>query len=94
VKQAQWNDVAIEIDYQPGHGYNLDRMVKGVQESLTYYSKNFGPYQHKLVRIIEFPRYAGFAQAFPNTIPFSESIGFIAKVDDSNPKDIDYPFYV
>ncbi|MFZ4529474.1 MAG: M1 family aminopeptidase [Undibacterium curvum] len=94
VKQAQWNDVAIEIDYQPGHEYNLDRMVKGVQQSLTYYSKNFSPYQHKLVRIIEFPRYSSFAQAFPNTIPFSESIGFIAKVDDNNPKDIDYPFYV
>ncbi|MFZ6672598.1 ABC transporter permease/M1 family aminopeptidase [Undibacterium sp. Xuan67W] len=94
VKKAQWNDVAIEIDYQKGHEYNLDRMIKGVQESLTYYTQNFGPYQHKMVRIIEFPRYASFAQAFPNTIPFSESIGFIAKVDDQDPKDLDYPFYV
>ena len=94
VKKAQWNDVAIEIDYQKGHEYNLDRMIKGVQESLDYYTKNYGPYQHKMVRIIEFPRYQSFAQAFPNTIPFSESIGFIAKVDDNDPKDIDYPFYV
>ncbi|BBB67149.1 hypothetical protein UNDYM_2896 [Undibacterium sp. YM2] len=69
-------------------------MVKGVQKSLDYYTQNFGPYQHKLVRIIEFPRYARFAQAFPNTIPFSESIGFIARVDDNNPKEVDYPFYV
>src|SRR5690606_34404581 len=29
-----------------------------------------------------------------NTIPFSEGIGFIASVDDSNKEDIDYPFYV
>ena len=94
VKKAQWNDVAIEIDYQKGHEYNLDRMIKGVQESLTYYTQNFGPYQHKMVRIVEFPRFASFAQAFPNTIPFSESIGFIAKVDDKDPKDLDYPFYV
>jgi hypothetical protein len=34
-----------------------------------------------------------FAQSFPNTIPWSESIGFIARVDDSKPDDIDYPFY-
>lgn len=94
VKKAQWHDIPIEIDYHKGHEYNLDRMVKGVQKSLDYYTQNFGSYQHKLVRIIEFPRYARFAQAFPNTIPFSESIGFIARVDDNNPKEVDYPFYV
>jgi aminopeptidase N len=46
------------------------------------------------VRILEFPRYGTFAQAFPNTIPYSEGIGFIAKVDPENPKDVDYPYYV
>ena len=33
-----------------------------------------------------------FAQSFPNTIPFSESIGFIARI--SKPEDIDYVTYV
>jgi ABC-type transport system involved in multi-copper enzyme maturation permease subunit len=94
VKHDMWNQVPIDIYYQPGHEYNLARMIKGVQASLDYYTKNFGPYQHKQVRIVEFPRYHSFAQSFPNTIPFSESIGFIAKVEDNNPKDIDYPFYV
>lgn len=88
------SDVAIEIDYQPGHEFDLDRMVKGVKKSLDYYTSRFGPYQHHQVRIIEFPRYHQFAQSFPNTIPFSESIGFIARVDDADPEDIDYPFYV
>jgi aminopeptidase N len=46
------------------------------------------------VRIVEFPRYEQFAESFPNTIPYSESIGFIARVDDAKPDDIDYPFYV
>ena len=45
------------------------------------------------MRILEFPAYAQFAQSFPNTVPYSESIGFIAKVDDSK-EDIDYPYYV
>jgi hypothetical protein len=94
VKHDWWQDVGIEIYYQPGHEYNLDRMAKGVKDALEYYTKNYSPYQHKVVRIVEFPRYAGFAQSFPNTIPYSESVGFIAKVDDKNPKDIDYPFYV
>ncbi len=94
VKKDKWNDVNIEIYYQKGHEYNLDRMIKGIKKSLDYYTRNFGPYQHRQVRILEFPRYASFAQSFPNTIPFSEAIGFIAKVDDKNAEKIDVPFYV
>lgn len=88
------NIVNIEIYYHKDHTYNLDRMVKGTKKSLDYYTGNFSPYQHKQVRIIEFPRYATFAQSFPNTIPYSESIGFIAKVNSKDPESIDFPFYV
>ena len=88
------NTVNIEIYYNKGHEYNLERMAKGIKKSLSYFTKNFSPYQHRQVRIIEFPRYATFAQSFPNTIPFSEALGFIAKVDDTNPDEVDYPFYI
>lgn len=94
VKRDRWNDVAIEVYYQPGHEYNLDRMIAGTKASLDYYTQHFGPYQHRQFRIIEFPRYATFAQAFPNTIPYSESIGFIARVREGDKDDIDYPYYV
>jgi aminopeptidase N len=94
VKRDAWNGVAIEVLYHPGHAYNVERMIQAVKDSLDYYTKNFGPYQHRQVRILEFPRYASFAQSFPNTIPYSESIGFIAKVDPKDPEDLDYPYYV
>lgn len=94
VRRDRWKDVAIEIYYHKGHEYNIDRMIRAIKKSLDYYTVNFSPYQHKQVRIIEFPRYASFAQSFPNTIPYSESIGFIARVDDSDPEGIDFPFYV
>jgi ABC-type transport system involved in multi-copper enzyme maturation permease subunit len=87
-------EVAIEIDYQQGHEYDIGRMVAGIKKSLDYYTVKLGPYQHHQVRIVEFPRYEQFAQSFPNTIPYSESIGFLARVDDAKPDDIDYPFYV
>jgi ABC-type transport system involved in multi-copper enzyme maturation permease subunit len=93
VKRDRWNDVAIEIDYHPDHPYNVDRMIAAVKASLDYFTTRFGPYQHHQVRIVEFPRYARFAQSFPNTIPFSESIGFIARLDD-RPDAIDYVSYV
>ncbi len=92
VARDSWNDVAIEVYYHPTHTYNIDRMIDATKKSLDYFTRNFSPYQHRQVRIIEFPRYASFAQSFPNTIPFSESIGFIAKLDEDD--DIDYPFYV
>src|SRR6266851_436355 len=94
VKRDHWKDVAIEVFYQPGHEYDLDRMISSVKKSLDYYTRNFSPYQHHQVRIVEFPRYQLFAQSFPNTIPYSEGVGFIAKVDDKDENDIDYPFYV
>lgn len=94
VKRDKWNDVSIEVYYHKGHEYNIDRMIKAVKKSLDYYTVNFSPYQHRQVRILEFPRYATFAQSFPNTIPYSESIGFIAKVNEKDPLSIDYPFYV
>ena len=94
VRHDRWQDVTINVYYHPGHEYNLERMIKGVKVALEYNSKNFSPYQHKVVRIVEFPRYRAFAQSYPNTIAYSESMGFIARVDDKNPKDIDYPMFI
>ncbi|MBI3520485.1 MAG: ABC transporter permease [Bacteroidetes bacterium] len=94
VKKDKYKNINIEIYYNEGHEYNLDRMINSIKKSLAYYEKSFSPYQHRQVRILEFPRYASFAQSFPNTIPYSESIGFIAHVDEKDPLSIDYPFYV
>ena len=95
VLKDKWNDVNLEIYYHKGHEYNLDRMIKGMKAALDYCTENFSPYQHKQLRIIEFPKTAGgFAQSFPNTIPFSESIGFIADVDDSEEGGNDYAFFI
>lgn len=95
VKKEKYKGISLEIYYHKPHTFNLDRMMKGMKASLDYNAKNFSPYQHKQVRIIEFPKTAGtFAQSFPNTIPFSESIGFIAAVDDKNNNGVDYPFAV
>ena len=97
VKRDEWRDakgepVAIEIFYHHVHDYNVDKMIAAIKESLDYFTVEFSPYQHKQVRILEFPQYASFAQSFPNTIPYSESIGFIA--DASAEEDIDFVFYV
>ena len=92
VRKGDWHGVPIEIYFDKKHGYNTQRMIASVQKSLDYYTTQFTPYQHKQVRILEFPGYQSFAQSFANTIPYSEGIGFIADLRDKD--DIDYVFYV
>ncbi|MBK0012554.1 ABC transporter permease subunit [Stenotrophomonas sp. S41] len=92
VKKGMYKEIPIEVYFDPAHPYNVDRMIEAVQKSLAYYEASFTPYQHRQVRIIEFPGYRSFAQSFANTIPYSESIGFIADLRD--PDKVDYVFYV
>ncbi|HEX2327151.1 MAG TPA: M1 family aminopeptidase [Candidatus Angelobacter sp.] len=92
VAREEWNGIKLEVYYDKQHPWNVPRMMNSVKKSLDYYTKNFGPYYHKEARIIEFPRVARFAQAFPGTMPYSEDIGFIANIN--KPDDIDFVFYV
>lgn len=89
VARKQWGDVAIEVYYDEAHGYNIDRMIAAVERSLEYYTEHFGPYYHRQARIIEFPRYASFAQAFPGTMPYSESVGFITNLEGEDNNIVD-----
>lgn len=92
VRRDRWNDVALEVYYDAKHPYNVDRMIESAKKSLDYYTREFSPYQFRQLRILEFPGYSTFAQAFAGTVPYSESIGFIADLRDED--DIDYVFYV
>lgn len=97
VDRSEWiapdgKKIDIEVYYHKGHEYNIDKMVKSMKHSLNYYSTNFSPYPHTQARIIEFPRYDRFAQAFPGTMPYSESMGFIANLE--SPEAIDMVYYV
>jgi ABC-2 type transport system permease protein len=86
------NPIAVEVYYNPAHTYDVGDMIDASKAGLTYYEKNFSPFQFRQYRILEFPRYRTFAQSFPNTIPFSEAIGFIERVE--KPTDIDFAYFV
>jgi len=92
VQREKWNGLDLEVYYLKEQPWNVPRMMNSIKKSLDYYIHNFGPYYQKEARIIEFPRVASFAQAFPGTMPYSESIGFIANLN--HPDDIDMVFYV
>ena len=88
VARKKWNGIDIEVYYDKAHKYNVDMMTAAVEKSLKYYIDNFGPYFHKQARIVEFPRYSTFAQAFPGTMPYSESFGFITNLEDEDDNNV------
>ena len=88
VEREKWNGIDIEIYYDEKHDVNIPKMISAVKNSLSYYIENFGPYYHKQVRIIEFPRYSTFAQAFPGTMPYSESFGFVINLEDETENNV------
>ena len=91
VTEDEHDGVAISVHHHSRHAMNVPRMIQGVKDSLDYFNANFGPYQHRQLRIIEFP-YRSFAQAFPNTVPFSENMGFALDLRDE--ESIDFAYYV
>ena len=92
VAEAQSGLIQLRVYHDPKHAWNVPAMLKAMDTSLGYYQRNFGRYQFGYARIIEFPGYASFAQAFAGTMPYSESIGFAADVRD--PEEIDYVTYI
>lgn len=90
VASDRWNDVDIQVFYDPKHPYNIARMIQATKDGLDYFSTNFGPYQFRQFRVLEFPRYRQFAQSFPNTVPFSEGNAFIGHPAGDDDRDSAY----
>src|SRR5947208_9981091 len=92
VASAVHNGLNLSVYYHAGHDWNVGKMLRAMAAALDYYRAHFGPYQFNYARIIEFPGYNSFAQAFAGTMPYSESIGFNANTND--PDKIDFTTYV
>lgn len=88
VAKRKWKGVDLEVYYDKKHSVNIEKMLDAMERSLEYYTTHFGPYYHKQCRIIEFPRYATFAQAFPGTMPYSESFGFIINLENEEKNNV------
>jgi len=87
-RYAQSHEIYKGIDlgvyYDPQHRWNVPLIKKGMKAALDYYQANFSPYQFSQFRVLEFPAPQGsFAESFPNTVPWSEGIFFIADNRDT-----------
>lgn len=96
IRRAVYNGangpVDLEVYYDPAHTFDIDDMLAASRAGLAYYEAHFSPYQFAQYRIIEFPRYRTFAESFPNTVPYSEGVGFIERLLHKD--DIDLTYFV
>jgi aminopeptidase N len=74
--------VALAVYHHPEHDHNTLRMLEAMKLALGTFTEAFSPYQFKQARILEFPSYESFAQAFAGTVPYSEAIGFVQNHPD------------
>ncbi|QKD81485.1 hypothetical protein HPC62_04170 [Thermoleptolyngbya sichuanensis A183] len=93
VLKDQWQDVQLELYYHPGHDRNLERMARGMKNTLDYATQNFGPFPHTTLRLVEVP-YVGEAVSYPATITRGERFGYLAKFDDNDPTSVDEAFRI
>ncbi len=89
IAKDRWNDVALEIYYDPKHGANIDVMLATIKRTLDYQTRNFAPYPISTFRIVEYPGYRSPAKAFPGIAAYPELYGFITDIPEAHY--LDYP---
>jgi ABC-2 type transport system permease protein len=72
VRESYWKGVRIRVLHHPDHAFNVDRIIRSAQQSLDYFTEQFGPYPHRQVWLTEFPRYGNFARAYGGHFIYSE----------------------
>ncbi|HEX8451875.1 MAG TPA: M1 family aminopeptidase [Longimicrobium sp.] len=88
VRRVVRNGVAIEVYFHPAHATNVDRMLRTAAASMELFTRAFGPYPHRTLRIVEVPGYWNFgAYALPGMVYFPENRGFLT--DARDPRQID-----
>lgn len=92
VHKNTWEHVDIRIFYHPEHTKNLERMVKGMVASLEYFIKNFSPYPHSQMNVVEYPGNGVGLNGNPVTMSYSEGFSLFNLEKES--RDMDFPFAV
>ncbi|MDP9177340.1 MAG: ABC transporter permease [Gemmatimonadota bacterium] len=88
VRRETWNDVAIEVIHHPGHTTNVDRMIRSARASLDFFTKNFGPYPYRVLRLVEQPGQSMTLHASPINISYQEAFAGLNPEADSRKFDL------
>ena len=92
VREARSNDIDIRIYHHPTHTAHLDGVMRSVQSSLDYYSREFGAYPYRHLTIVERPGAPGTGgHADPSIISHGEGWAHWVAQDSNR---VDFSFFV
>ncbi|HET7464237.1 MAG TPA: hypothetical protein VFJ82_23470 [Longimicrobium sp.] len=92
VHRERRGGVPLEVYYHPGHTANLDRIVHGARACLDFYGREYGPYPHGYLRIVENPVRRMGAHADVATIDYGQ--GFALFNPENDLRGLDFPFAI
>ncbi|HET7434738.1 MAG TPA: ABC transporter permease [Thermoanaerobaculia bacterium] len=92
VHREQWNGIDIEVLHDPAHAWNAARIARAAKASLATYSRLFGPYPQRQLRLVEYASSGMRLTSHPGTIVWSE--GFAYAQAEADGRQIDFPFAV
>jgi hypothetical protein len=92
MRETRWKNVTIQVFYHPAHTTHLDRMLRSIENSLDYYTKEFGPYNYNHISVVEHPGDGTGLHAEASMITHSE--GFALWKPSADPHTLDMPYAV
>ncbi|HEX8244673.1 MAG TPA: hypothetical protein VF541_14300, partial [Longimicrobium sp.] len=92
VHRERRNGVPVEVYYHPGHTANLGRILHSVRACLDYYGREYGPYPHGYLRVVENPVRKMGAHADATTIDYGQGFALFNPKED--PQGLDFPFAI
>ncbi|MFZ2493273.1 MAG: ABC transporter permease [Thermoanaerobaculia bacterium] len=72
VRKSSAAGVQIEVVHHPRHDRNVGRMIHSMEACLEQFTRRFGPYPHKVLRMVEYPAAGGNLHAASGTIWYKE----------------------
>ncbi|RFZ82648.1 hypothetical protein DYU05_10715 [Mucilaginibacter terrenus] len=91
VKIDSLHNVKTSIYYNPVQSINTWRFMNAMEDGLKYYSKVYGTYPYKDLRLVETSIYSGGSSSYPTLNTYNENTGWSA--DLSHQGLLDYCYY-
>jgi ABC-2 type transport system permease protein len=84
VARRQSNGVEVLVAYHPAHRANVDAVLNTAIQTLAYCSREFAPYPHRQLKLVEVPPASRFgAYATPDTILLNENRTMLIDLRDT-----------
>lgn len=86
-------DIAIRIYHHPAHTAHVKRVAQSARTSLAYYMKQFGPYPHRYLHLVEHPGARGTGgHAEAGLIYYGQGFEYWRPTDEKH--SLDFPYFV